>query len=148
MADKNTSSIGFPNMFDIVRNRVNVYTGNRSIVNRTRLLILTNPTELYNNPTLGVGLKRYLWQYNTKNVQAIIQDKIVAQLREHEPCVEADKTQFHDGLLITGSDDEENISKRLNELKLTVGLQTVYSDQLDVNINLSEEQANMFGGEV
>lgn len=148
MADKNTTSLAFPNLFDVTRNKVSVYTGNVSIVNRTRLLILSNPTELYNSPTFGVGLKKYLWQYNTKNVQAIIQAKIKEQLKQSEPCVDSEKTQFADGLLFTGDPAaDSNNSVRINELKMTVGLQTLYNDRVDVAVNLQEESQRLFSGE-
>ena len=87
-----TSSIAFPNMFDISRGIVQILEDDRSVVNRDRLLILTEPTELYNNPDFGVGLRQHIWKYNRPNERAIIQDKISDQLRKHEPCVEADKT--------------------------------------------------------
>ena len=141
----NTSSWSFPNLIDISRNTVAVKTGRDSITNRTRLLILTEPTELYNNPTFGVGLKQYLWQYNTPNTKAIIQERIKAQLDEHEPCVDASKTQFADGLLFTGSDSESNSVADANSLKMTVALQTIYKDTLNVTLDLSEEQDRMFG---
>lgn len=144
--DKNTNSIAFPNMFDPVRNQVSIYSGNKSIVNRTRLLILSNPTELYNSPTFGVGLKKYLWQYNTANVRAIIQAKIKDQLKASEPCVDAEKTQFADGLLFTESPDADK-RNGLNELKMTVGLQTIYNDKVDVAIDLEEERQKLFSGE-
>ena len=147
MADHHTTSLAFPQMFDTVRNQVSTYGGNKSIVNRSRLLILTNPTEMYNSPTLGVGLKQYLWQYNTSNVKAIIQAKIKEQLKEHEPCVDSEKTQFADGLLFTGEPNVENINNNPNELKMTVGLQTIYNDRVDVAIDLSEEQKRIFSGE-
>lgn len=144
MAVTNTNSLSFPHMFDIARNRVATMEGNISVVNRTRLLILTNPTELYNSPTFGVGLKRYLWQYNTRNTRAIIQDRIKDQLREHEPYVDADQTSFADGLMFTGN-GEETILDKTQKLKMTVGLQTIFKDKLDVTINLEEEQVKMFG---
>ena len=142
--DTNTNSLAFPQMFDIARNRVSIYEGNKSIVNRTRLLILTDPTELYNSPTFGVGLRRYLWQYNTKNTVAIIQARIKDQLKEHEPYVDADATQFADGLLFTGDSDALTRVAELNELKMTVGLQTIYADKLDVAIDISEERDKLF----
>ena len=147
MPSKNTSSLAFPQMFNIVNNVVSVYSGNRSIVNRTRLLILTDPTELYNNPTQGVGLKKYLWQYNTANTQAIIQSKIKDQLKIHEPCVDAEKTQFADGLMFTGSPDSDNTASRINQLKMTIGLQTIYEDTVSLDINLEEERQKLFSGE-
>ena len=140
-----TSSLAWPNMLDVSRNTVAVYDGNRSIVNRTKLLILTEPTELYNSPTFGVGLKRYLWQYNTANTKAIIQDRIKDQLREHEPYVDADKTSFADGLMFTGGGDTDAIYERANQIKMTVGLQTIYKDELDVVVNIEQEQDKMFG---
>ena len=122
-------------MLDPSKNMVSVVEDNASIVNRTRLLILTNPTELYNSPTFGVGLKRYLWQYNNENTKAIIKDRIVDQLREHEPCVDPDKTSFADGLMFTGNADMEESFQDLNRLKMTVGLQTIFGDDLEVKLN-------------
>lgn len=141
----NTTSLSFPNMIDLARNTVAVKRGNESIVNRTRLLILTEPTELYNNPTFGVGLKQYLWQYNTPNTKAIIQERIKAQLSEHEPCVDAEQTKFADGLLFTDMDHTSSVVEDMNTLKMTVGLQTIYKDTVDVTIDLQDEQKKLFG---
>jgi len=129
-----TNSLSFPNMFDLARNRVGILEDNISIVNRTRLLILTEPTELYNEPNFGVGLKRHLWQYNTPNEKAIIRDRITAQLAIQEPSVDAQKTSFSDGLLYTGNADELT-TQEFNTLKMTVGLSTVYGDNLNVDLN-------------
>ena len=128
-----TNSIAFPNMFDVARNTVSVLEDARSIVNRSRLLILTEPTELYMNPDFGVGLKRYIWQYNQDNQKAIIRDRIVDQLRKHEPCVSADDTQIADGLLFTGSGD--TVTQSYNELKMTVALVTIFGDKAEVTLN-------------
>ena len=54
-----TSSIAWPNLFDVARNRVGVLTDSASVTNRTKLLMLTNPTELYNEPTSGVGQTQF-----------------------------------------------------------------------------------------
>lgn len=129
-----TNSWAFPNFLDPTRNMISIVEDNQSVVNRTRLLILTNPTELYNEPTFGVGLKRYLWQYNTENTKAMIQDKIKLQLAEHEPCVNAEVTQFEDGLLFTG-DTESVAAQSFNQLKMTVGLQTTYKDELSIEFS-------------
>lgn len=135
-----TTSLSFPKMFNVSGNQVAVLEDSQSVVNRTRLLILTEPTELYNNPNQGVGLKRYLYQYNTDNQKAIIKDKIVEQLRIHEPCVVADDTQFADGLLFTG--DSTSIEQEYNQLKMTVAVKTTFGDTLNVTLN------NEIGGEV
>lgn len=132
-----TNSLAFPIMFDISRNKVGVIEDKISVVNRYKLLILTEPTELYNNPNFGVGLKRYLWQYNTENTKAIIKDQIVTQLRLHEPSCDADKTSLADGLLFTGGDSDTSV-REYDKLKLTVGIQTIFSEM--VNINLTRDE--------
>ena len=136
----NTNSLAWPTMFDAARNRVGVIEDNVSVVNRTRLLLLTDPTELYNEPTFGVGLRKYLWQYNTVNTRSIIQDRIRDQIREHEPCVDADETQFADGLLFTG-DDTSTFAANYNKLQMTVGLSTKYGAQLDVELHPEDLQS-------
>lgn len=130
-----TSSISFPYMFDVARNVVSVSEDTKSVVSRARLLILTEPTELYMNPDFGVGLRRYIWQYNNDNQKTIIKDRIIEQLRLHEPCVKAEETQIADGLLFTGSSDNNQITQEFNKLKMTVALTTVFGDSAEVNLN-------------
>lgn len=132
-----TNSIAFPNMFSVSRNRVNTYEDDKSVVNRTRLLILTDPTELYHNPQFGVGLKKHLWTYNNENRKSIIQDEIKAQLRLHEPYAIADDTQFSDGLLFTGSSNDNDVEeiREINHLKMTCAIKTVYQTTAEVNID-------------
>lgn len=129
-----TTSLQWPNMFDIARNQVAVMEDNTSLVSRTRLLILSEPTSMYNDPDFGVGLVRHLWQYNTENQKAIIRDRIVQQLRLNEPCVLPDETQFADGLLFTGDQDQFS-AQEYNRLKMTVSLTTNYQDTVEVNLN-------------
>lgn len=131
-----TNSIAFPAMFDVARNRVGIVSDAESVVNRSRLLILTEPTELYNNPNFGVGLKRHLWKYNTDNEKAIIHDRIVEQLRLHEPCCIPNETQFADGLLFTGGDGYPELDP--NRLKMTVSIQTVFGDTASVELDQSQ----------
>lgn len=128
-----TTSLAWPKMFDISGNRVAVMEDGPSVVNRTKLLILTEPTELYNNLNQGVGLKQYLYQYNTDNTKAIIKDRIVEQLRLHEPCVVPDETSFADGLIFTGSN--EDIKQQYSSLKMTVAVETTFGDTLNVSLN-------------
>lgn len=128
-----TNSLNWPNMFDVSRNRCAVAEDNASIVNRVKLMILTEPTELYMNPTYGVGLKRHLFKYNTENERAIIKDRIVQQLKLWEPEVDADKTEFADGLLYTG--DQNSIKQDYNQLNMTITLRTIYGDTLTVDLS-------------
>lgn len=127
-----TSSLNWPNIFDVSRNRCAVAEDNASIVSRTKLMILTEPTELYMNPSYGVGLKRHMFKYNTENEKALIKDRIVAQLKLWEPRVDADKTQFSDGLLYTG--DINTIGQDYNTLNMTISLMTTYGDTVTVEL--------------
>ena len=133
-----TTSFAFPNMLNATGNQVSILKDNASIVNRTRLLILSEPTSMYNSPDFGVGLKRHLWQYNNENQKAIIRDRIVNQLRINEPCVLPDKTQFADGLLFTGGQGD-SIDQDYNHLKMTISLATNYEDTVEVTLNDSIE---------
>lgn len=134
-----TSSLAWPSMFDLARNRVGVLENGPAIVSRTRLLLLTNPTELFNKPRQGVGLPRYLWQYNSENTRAMIQDRVKDQLREHEPYVYADQTSFADSCLFTGKSGD-GVPKFTDEqrMEMTIGLSTVYGDTLEVTIDGQE----------
>lgn len=135
----NTTSLAFPNMFDPVHNRVNTLEDSNSIVNRTRLLMLTDPTSLYNEPNQGVGLRRFKFQYNTngenntENQKAKIRDLTVEQLRIHEPCVVPDETQWADGLLFTGRIHDNRIKP--NTLEMTIALRTIYDSAVEVDLN-------------
>lgn len=129
-----TTSLSFPQMFDIARNRVGVLEDNISIINRTKLLIMTEPTELYNSPEFGVGLKRHLWTYNTENQKAIIRDRIQSQLSLHEPYCDSEKTLFADGLLYTDNEGD-TIVQEYNKLKMTVGIMTVFGDELSISFD-------------
>lgn len=131
-----TTSLAFPSMFDVARNKVAVLEDNPSVVNRVRLLLLTDPTEVFNSPTQGAGLKRYMFQYNTDNTKALVKSRIKDQLREFEPSVTADATQFIDGLPLTGGTANNQSSvANASKLELTVGLSTVYGDDVEINID-------------
>lgn len=128
-----TNSWAWPNIFNVSQNQVNVVEDNKSIISRTRLLILSEPTSLFNSPDFGVGLKRHLWQYNTENQKAIIKDRIVAQLKLNEPSVLPEKTQYANGLLFTGSPSDD-INQDYNQLKMTVAVVTNYNETLEVTV--------------
>lgn len=131
----NTSSLAFPNLFDVARNKVAVLSDNQSIINRCRLLMLTEPTEVYNEPEFGVGLKKYLWQYNTDNTKALVRDRITDQIRRYEPCVKTDGISFSDGLLFTENTADGLSAQEFNQLKMTVGLKTKFGDELEVTVD-------------
>lgn len=132
----NTTSLAFPRMFDVSQNKVSVLNDSISIVNRTRLLMLTDPTALYNEPEQGVGLKRYIGRYNNDNVRAEIKDRIVEQLRAYEPCVVPDKTDWADGLIFTGQPNDGRIKP--HKLEMTIALKTIYDSTATVDIDIEE----------
>lgn len=133
-----TTSIAFPNMFNIAQNSVAVKQDEASIVNRVRLLILSDPTSLYNSPTYGVGLRKYLWQYNNENTKGFIRDNIRDQLRIYEPCVNPDETIFVDGLLFTESETEQIATMEFNRIEMTIALYTIYGDKIEIKLNDQE----------
>lgn len=130
-----TDSIAFPNMFNLASNKVATYEDLQSVTNRTKLLILTEPTELYNNLDFGVGLKRHLWHYNNANEVALIKDRIVEQLRLHEPCAIPDQTRFSDGLAYTEPSTSYLNVNDGNHLKLTVAVSTNFGTTEDITLN-------------
>lgn len=130
-----TNSLSFPNMFDVAHNQVSVSEDSVSVSSRTRLLILTEPTELYNNLDFGVGLKRYIWTYNSDNQKAIIQNRIKEQIQKYEPCVDPNTIVFSDGLLVTGSDDYLTKVQDNNRVKMTVSLVTTFGDSLTLDLD-------------
>jgi len=131
----NTTSWAFPKIFDATTNKVNIYEDEKSVVNRCRLLMLTEPTELYMNPRFGVGLKRFLWQYNTTNTRPMIEDRIREQIRVNEPCVDADDIQFSSN---TVEDPNKQFrSQEYNRLDMSVGLKTTFGGT--VIVPLSDE---------
>lgn len=127
-----TSSLSFPNMINVAQNTVSVLEDEQSVVNRSRLLILTEPTEIYNEPNQGVGLKRHLFQYNNENQKAIIKDRIVEQLRIHEPQCNAEHTQFSDGNLFSNSPD--SYTQKYNRLEMTVAIETVFGATVNIDL--------------
>lgn len=132
----NTTSWAFPNIFDVSQNKVATLEDRMSIVNRTRLLILTDPTALYNEPNQGVGLRRFIGRYNTDrivNTKAEIRDITVEQLRLHEPCVKPDDTEWANGLLFTGPVDDAKL--KTNKLEMTMSLKTIYDTEVEIDLN-------------
>lgn len=130
------TSFAFPNIFDVSRSKVNIYTSARAIVSRVKLMLLTDPTELYMTPNYGVGLQKYLFTYNTDNVVAMIRDKLIEQLRLWEPSVIPEETKVESGLMYTEGSVEESIAN-LNHLKLTITLTT--ADMQQVSFGISSE---------
>lgn len=127
----NTSSYNYPNLFDVARNKVAVAQDLDSITSRVKLLLLTEPTELYMEPSFGVGLRKYIFQYNTDNVVAQIKDKLIEQLRLWEPCVVPEETTVERGLEYTGQIDMQD---NLNILALTIKLKSIYGQSVTVDI--------------
>jgi len=132
----NTSSFSFPNMFDVARGKIAVASDRESISSRVKLLILSEPTELYMNPRYGVGLKKYMYQYNNDNVIALIRDNIIEQLRLWEPYVDPDKTIVERGLNYSGSSEFQYG----NRLEITVTVFSTFGDEISLAFSEAVEQ--------
>lgn len=124
-------------MFNIAQNQVAVLEDRSSVVNRCRLLILTEPTELYNSPDFGVGLRRHMYKYNTENEKALIVDRTKKQLKLHEPYCISEETDWADGLLFTGSKDDDHKLKP-DELDMTIAVVTTFSDKITITIGAND----------
>lgn len=127
-----TNSWSFPNIFNVSQNKVAILEDETAIVNRDRLLILTEPTEVYNEPVQGVGLKRYLWQYNNDNTRQLLLDRVKEQLRIYEPYVNPDGTQMVEGNLFTGT--SEDFMNKYNSMELTISIETEFGNTIDINV--------------
>jgi len=128
------TSWAWPNIFDVARSKVTLYNGNKSITNRVKLLMLTDPTELYMTPNFGVGLKRFMFQYNGDNNIAMIKDALVEQLRLWEPSVVPEDTVVSSGLNYSQANDGSISASNPNTLNLTVTLKTKYGQSLSFNV--------------
>jgi len=122
-------------MFDVARGQVGLYTDVRSVVNRVKLLLLTEPTELYLTPNFGVGLKKYMFSYNNDNTIAMIKDALIAQLRIWEPSVIPEETTVTRGLDYTGSNDIVTAANIVNVLNLTITLKTRYGQTISFGVD-------------
>lgn len=136
------SSWSWPNLFDVSRNKVNIYSGTQSIKNRVKLLLLTEPTELYNEPRFGVGLRKHIFKYNNDNVIALIKDELIEQLRLWEPGVIPEETTVERG----PSHDWDpsrlgTTSAEMNTLELYISVKTVYLQTVDLTITNADIQS-------
>jgi phage baseplate assembly protein W len=131
----NTTSWNFPNIFNVAQNTVSVKEDEASIANRVRLLILTEPTEVYNDVNQGVGLKKYIGRYNDINVRTELKSKIIEKLRMYEPDVIADKTLWSDELEFTNTDNNIDTGTAGDKLNMTIALQTVYGTVVTVDLS-------------
>lgn len=130
------TSWSWPNMFDVSRNKINLYQDAKSITNRVKLLLLTEPTELYMSPNFGVGLKKYVFRYNNENTPAMIRDELIEQLRLWEPAVIAEQTKVELGTTQSRNEwsDPETYISQLNSLELTVTLTTSTGEQVSFDV--------------
>jgi phage baseplate assembly protein W len=131
------TSFSFPNMFDVSRSKVNIYTDVKAITNRVKLLMLTDPTELHMVPNFGLGLRKYMYSYNNDNTIALIRDQLIEQLRLWEPAVIPEDTIVERGLLYTETNNEGTIPD-IDHLKLTVTLTTADLQKVTFGVTLSD----------
>ena len=133
------SSWSWPNLFDVSRNKVNLYAGTQSIKNRVKLLLLTEPTELYNEPRFGVGLRKHIFKYNNDNVIALIKDDLIEQLRMWEPGVIPEETTVErSGNNHPDPNNLEVTSKEMNTLELYISVKTIYLQTVDLTITSAD----------
>lgn len=133
------TSWAWPNMFDVARSKISLYSDAQSIVNRVKLLLLTDPTELYMVPNFGVGLKKFMFRYKGDNTAAMVKDALIEQLRLWEPSVIPEDTVVSQGLEYSRSGTVS--SNTPDTLELTITLKTRYGQELTFGI--SQEDLNV-----
>lgn len=133
------TSWAWPNMFDVARSKISLYSDAQSIVNRVKLLLLTDPTELYMVPNFGVGLKKFMFRYKSDNTAAMVKDALIEQLRLWEPSVIPEDTVVSQGLEYSRSGTVS--SNTPDTLELTITLKTRYGQELTFGI--SQEDLNV-----
>lgn len=126
-------------MFDVARGKVNLYADTKSLTNRIKLLLLTEPTELYNVPNFGVGLKKYIFRYNSDNIPAMIRDELIEQLRLWEPDVIPEETQVErKEVASTQSLTVNSVGEAANKLELTISVTTRYMQQVSFGVSTED----------
>lgn len=129
------TSWSWPNLFDVARSKVNLYSNTKSLTNRVKLLLLTEPTELYMEPNFGVGLRKHIFKYNNDNVIALIQDELIEQLRLWEPGVIPEETKVVRGPNHNWDPSKwDTVSDRMNILDLQITIKTSYMRTISFNI--------------
>jgi phage baseplate assembly protein W len=61
------------------------------------MLVLTNPGERVMIPNFGVGIRRYLFEFPTKNLKNEISSKIKEQVKFFMPFLDIEEISFKDG---------------------------------------------------
>ncbi|MBN1611442.1 MAG: GPW/gp25 family protein [Polyangiaceae bacterium] len=70
--------------------RVAWSSGEQSIEESIRIIVLTEPNERLMLPEFGAGLKRFLFEPNTVETRRLIEEEIVRALRRWEPRLSVD----------------------------------------------------------
>jgi len=143
-----TTSLRFPRMFDGARNRVAVLEDDASVTNRTRLLLLSCPGQLYNGVDFGVGFPQYQLRYNTPITHALLEQRIKDQLAKYEPMVFPEMTVLAKRPANKYGDvngDAEEVSP--NKLEATVAIVTRFSEiEVDIKMENIDSDGNTTRG--
>lgn len=135
------TSFSWPNMFDVSRSKVALYSNSQSLTNRIKLLLLSEPTELFMEPNFGVGLRKHMFKYNNDNVIALIQDELIEQLRLWEPGVIPEQTTVERGAAYSWDPyNLESVADRMNVLDLKITVHTIYNEELSFHISNDDLQ--------
>lgn len=128
----NATSLSFPNMFNIVQNRVGVLHDSEAVTSRTKLLLSASPKSMYNSPDFGVGLPENMFQYMTKNNQAALKDKVISKIEQYEPTAVAGAVDVIFDKRVEGQSEEVP-----DHLEMIVKIGTVFGDVLEVEDNVN-----------
>jgi phage baseplate assembly protein W len=95
-----------------------------------KMLILTIPGERIMDPNFGVGLRRYLFEFNGSNTYSLIDSKIREQVQRYLSYIQIDSMQFQ---IPEGNPDlfPHNLSVSISFTILPLQLSTLL--QIDVD---------------
>jgi hypothetical protein len=125
-------------MFDSIKGQVMTLEDGASVANRTSLLVQTDPTELYNSVDFGVGIRKWLFQYNVPEIVIPqIEQRLREQLIKYEPYSIPEKSTVSPGLEVTEADvDPYSFLAQTvdpNHLKITMKIPMINNEEAEMN---------------
>lgn len=100
------SAYGYSPIFPLINENHGPFTMHADIVESVKqnikLILLTNPGERIMLPNFGVGLKTYLFELDTPNLESKINEKIKQQFKKFMPFLDLKTSVFKksdDGLI-------------------------------------------------
>jgi hypothetical protein len=99
-------------------------------VQNLKMLLLTNPGERVMDPAFGVGLRRYLFEPNSRYTFSVMRGDIETQVQKYLPFLDIEDVQ-----VIKGTPAGDGLSARVQVFYKIIPLQFQGVLQIDVSNN-------------